>query len=54
MLGRYGSNINQLARAANMSGELPTGAALLEIAVQVRAMRDSLVLALGRRRAGGD
>lgn len=48
LLGNYGSNLNQLARAANTSGELPTEAALTEIARNVREIRDAVMGALGR------
>jgi len=48
LIGNYGSNLNQLARVANMSGELPTEAALIEIAQHVRAIRDEVMKALGR------
>lgn len=48
LIGNYGSNLNQLARVANTSGELPTEAALIEIAEHVRAMRDEVMKALGR------
>ncbi len=46
-LGRYGSNVNQLARAAHC-GEIPATAELAEIAVATREMRDALMRALGR------
>jgi hypothetical protein len=48
LLGNYGSNLNQLARVANSGGDLPTEAALIEIAQHVRAMRDAVMQALGR------
>ena len=48
LLGRYGGNLNQLAFIANTIGELPTRAALIEIATQVREMRAALLKALGR------
>jgi mobilization protein NikA len=47
-LGRLGSNINQLARVANMKGDLPTRRELAGIAADVRTMRDALMEALGR------
>ena len=48
LIGLYGSNVNQLAYVANTSGDLPTGAALLEMAGHVREMRNALRRALGR------
>ncbi len=48
LLGNYGSNLNQLARVANTNGDLPTHAALIEIATHVREMRAALMKALGR------
>ena len=46
-LGRYGSNVNQLARSANM-GEIPAAAELAEAAAAALEMRDMLMRALGR------
>ncbi len=48
LIGNYGSNLNQLARVANTNGQLPTHAALMEIAQHVKQMRDALMVALGR------
>jgi hypothetical protein len=48
LLGNYGSNLNQLARVANSNGELPTEAALTEIARHVLEMRGAVMSALGR------
>lgn len=47
LLGNYGGNLNQLAHVANASGKLPTEATLIEIAQQVREMRDAVMRALG-------
>jgi HAMP domain-containing protein len=46
-LGRLGSNVNQLARAAN-TGEIPARDELADAAVATREMRDALMRALGR------
>jgi hypothetical protein len=48
LLGNYGGNLNQLARVANTSGDLPAEAALTELAAQVREARDAVMQALGR------
>jgi hypothetical protein len=48
LLGNYGGNLNQLAHVANASGKLPTEATLIEIAEQVREIRDAVMQALGR------
>ncbi len=48
LIGLYGSNLNQLARAANTNGETPKEAALVEIARHVGDMRTALRRALGR------
>lgn len=48
LLGRYGGNLNQLARMANTTGALPTEAALVALGDEVRAVRDALMRALGR------
>ena len=47
LLGNYGGNLNQLAHVANASGKLPTEATLIEIAQQVREVRDAVMRALG-------
>jgi hypothetical protein len=47
-LGKVGSNVNQLARIANTSGDMPEPDALADIASDVRAMRAALMKALGR------
>jgi hypothetical protein len=47
-LGRIGSNVNQLARIANTTGDMPPDAQLATIAGDVRAMRDALMTVLGR------
>jgi len=46
-LGRYGSNVNQLAHAAN-SGEIPARDDLAAAAAATLEMRDALMKALGR------
>jgi hypothetical protein len=46
-LGRYGSNVNQLARAAN-GGAIPLEHELAEAAAATLEMRDMLMRALGR------
>lgn len=46
-LGRYGSNVNQLARAAN-AGAIPLQHELTEAASATLEMRDMLMRALGR------
>lgn len=48
LLGNYGGNLNQLARVANTSGDLPTEATLVMLAHQVREARDAVMQALGR------
>jgi HAMP domain-containing protein len=45
--GRIGSNVNQLARAAN-SGEIPARDELMEAAASVQSIRSALMQALGR------
>lgn len=47
-LGRVGSNVNQLARVANTSGDLPVTNRLDAITAELAAMRDELMKALGR------
>jgi len=47
-LGKLGSNVNQLARIANTSGDHPEPDTLAEIAGDVRAMRAALMEALSR------
>jgi hypothetical protein len=48
LLGRLGSNVNQLARIANTRGDLPAKNELAGIMREVRAMRDALMEALDR------
>ena len=48
--GRLGSNVNQLARAANAAGDLPAAESLAETRDAVIAIRDALLRALGRDR----
>ena len=45
--GKIGSNVNQLARTANISGDLPEVEYLAEILKEVRSIRDALMRALG-------
>ena len=47
-LGRLGSNVNQLARVVNTTGNLPARADLASIDAEVQAMRMALMKALGR------
>ena len=47
-LGRYGSNVNQLARVANSTGEIDRWERLPEIVAATLEMRDALMRALGR------
>ena len=47
-LGKVGSNVNQIARVANTSGDPPEPDTLGRIALDVRAMRDALMEALSR------
>jgi hypothetical protein len=47
-LGRVGSNVNQLARVANTTGELPPAETLKDMGDEIRAMRAALMKALGR------
>jgi hypothetical protein len=47
-LGKIGSNVNQLARAANTSGDMPAVDELAAITADVRVLRDALMKALGR------
>jgi hypothetical protein len=46
--GKIGSNVNQLARVANTSGELPAANELESIWQEVNAIRSALMSALGR------
>lgn len=47
-VGKLGSNVNQLARAANTTGDTPAEIELAEIGQDVQAMRSMLMQALGR------
>jgi hypothetical protein len=47
-LGKVGSNVNQLARIANTSGDMPELGTLTGIAADVREIRATLMRALGR------
>ena len=47
-LGKWGSNVNQLARVANSNGDLPALCALAEILDFLKANRCDLLKALGR------
>ena len=49
LIGWYGSNMNQTARVANASGDLPTAERLEEMSRELREIRDSLMRALGKR-----
>jgi hypothetical protein len=47
-IGKLGSNVNQLAHMANVSGRLRSEHQLTEIGDEVRAMRTAIMKALGR------
>ena len=47
-LGKLGSNVNQLAHAANAGGAVIASDELTRIADEVREMRDAVMKALGR------
>lgn len=47
-LGKLGSNVNQLARGFNRSGQFPGFAELLAVRREVGEMRAALMKALGR------
>ena len=47
-IGKLGSNVNQIARAVNTTGDLPARPELAAIGAEVRAMRAALMKALGR------
>jgi hypothetical protein len=47
-IGKLGSNVNQLAYAANAFNELPSASELEEMGSDIRAMRDAVMKALGR------
>lgn len=47
-IGKLGSNVNQLAYAANAFNELPRARELEEISEEIRQMRDAVMKALGR------
>jgi hypothetical protein len=49
LIGHYGSNVNQMARVANASGDLPAAARLEELRRELREIRDSLMRAIGKR-----
>jgi Bacterial mobilisation protein (MobC) len=46
-LGKIGSNLNQLARAFNSLGRLPTRPELIQAREDIGTMRDALIKALG-------
>jgi hypothetical protein len=48
-LGHWGGNLNQLSKAANISGALPTLVMLGEIIAVLKANRRDLLKALGHR-----
>jgi hypothetical protein len=47
-IGKLGSNVNQLAYAANAFNELPAALELQQMGTEVRQMRDAVMKALGR------
>lgn len=53
-LGKLGSNVNQMARVANIHGAFPTEAALRGIADEVLSIRNSVTAALTGDAANGD
>jgi Mobilization protein NikA len=48
LLGKLGSNVNQIARAVNMTRNLPSWSELAEIRHDIGLMRAALMKALGR------
>lgn len=48
-LGKIGSNVNQMARTANTSGQLPTQADLAGLRNELIVVRDAVIQALNRR-----
>ena len=48
LLGKYGSNLNQLAHMANAIGTMPTAAELARLGGEVRELRGAVMKALGR------
>jgi hypothetical protein len=57
-VGRVGGNVNQIARALNMTGAVPQQAAIARAAEDISAIRLALMQALGREmpiaKAAGD
>lgn len=47
-LGKLGSNVNQIARAVNTTGDLPATDDLAAARLAIEAMRDAVMKALGR------
>jgi hypothetical protein len=47
-IGKLGSNVNQLAYAANAFNDMPSARELEQIGAEVREMRDAVMKALGR------
>ncbi len=47
-IGKLGSNVNQLAYAANAFNDMPSARELEAIGLEVREMRDAVMKALGR------
>jgi hypothetical protein len=47
-IGKLGSNVNQLAYAANAFDELPSARELQQIGAEVHEIRDAVMRALGR------
>lgn len=54
LLGNYTGNLNQLARVANTTGELPTASELHQLAENVAELRQGVMHALGRELPHGD
>lgn len=48
LLGKYGSNVNQLAHVANMDGDRLTEVQLYQIAAEVREVKLAVLKVIGR------
>jgi chorismate mutase len=53
-LGKLGSNVNQIARAVNTTGNLPSWSELAAIRGELTTLRAALLQALGRSAGRGD
>lgn len=54
LLGKYGGNLNQLARAANAAGFIPAARDIADLVREAREVKAALMAALGREPAHGD